>query len=332
MSVEIRPIEDRDRWDELVGRSPHGTPFHLSGFLDVQAEWADATPSLLAGYVGEEPVGLLPFLRMEKGPLTALVSPAPDLKVSYGGPLLLNFEKLKRRKAERRHHDLVEAGMAYVDDELSPNFVHVRTTTQYDDVRPFVWNDFEASPGYTYVVDLTGGADALMDAFSTDARRAVRNGTPEDFEIREGGEEVVERIVEQVRSRHAELDESYPVTAAYALDVYRALPEGVVRPYAAIVDGAFVGGTITLQFGETAYAWQGSAKSDADASVNDLLKWRGMTDAIDAGVTRYDLVGANVPRISEYKAKFAPALEQYHELVRGSPLVRFGVETVRRFA
>lgn len=331
MSIEVRYADDPAGWDDLVERSPEGTPFHLWGFLQVLSDHANATLHPLIGYVGQEPVGLVPIFRIRRGPLTALLSPPPQLKVSYCGPILVNFGKLKRRRAEERHRELVDTCLDFLGEELSPNYVHLRTTTRYGDVRPFVWNGFSASPGYTYVVDLSPGPDGLLEAFSTDARQNIRNGSPDAFEIREGGPEVIERVVSQLQTRHAELAEDYPLTAGYVVDLWRALPDGVVRPYAATMDGSFVGGTVTLRFADTVYAWQGGAKNDADLPTNDLLKWRVMRDAIDAGIARYDLVGANNPRISTYKSKFAPELEQYHELTRGSALVRLAVDAYRRF-
>jgi len=49
----------------------------------------------------------------------------------------------------------------------------------------------------------------------------------------------------------------------------------------------------------------------------DTLWWY-ITNAVDRGIESYDLAGANNPRLSRYKAKFAPDLATYYRTERGS--------------
>jgi hypothetical protein len=333
VDVRFADDDDMERWDDIVTRSPQGTPFHRRAALEVMAEHSGTTPHSLVGYKGQEPVGLLPMFELSKGGLTALFSPPPRLKVSYQGPVLVNLEKLKRRKREDRTTRFVDGCLETLEEELTPNYTHVRCGSRYIDARAFAWNGFDVRSRYTYVVDLTPGPDALIDEFSSDARRNVRNGHDDRYEIFEGGAETIERIVEQVRARHEAQGEPYPVSTAFVTDLWRALPEGTVRPYGCTVDGEFAGGMITLESGDTVYRWQGGAKPESDLPVNDLVDWRIIRDAAERGLTRYDLVGANERSISRYKAKFAPHLEPYAEMESGTLLVRAArrlVTTVRR--
>lgn len=330
MSLAIRRSADFDRWDDLVAASPHGTPFHLSGFLRVLRDRTGSTLHPLVGYDGEEPVGLLPFFEVEKGPLSALLSPAPRMKVSYQGPVLATPSGLEPWRLEERNQRFVDAALRFVREELSPDLINVRTGSRYDDVRPFRWNGFRASAGHTYVTDLSRGREELLAAFGTDARRPVKRGPPDDCEIRVGGPPEIELIVERVIERYEEQDLHYPITPAYVVDLWRALPAGTLRPYVCERDGTFIGGAVTLELGDTVYGWQAGAERDTDVAVNELLTWRVMCDAIDRGLTRYDLVGANEPGISEFKAKFDPHLERYHDLRLASPLARLAMGAYER--
>jgi hypothetical protein len=309
--------DDVEKWNDLVRRSPQGTPFHHSSAVEVFAEHSGAESYPLIGYKGQEPVGMFPVYELSRGPLTAAFSPPPDLEVVYQGPVLVNFSKLKRRKAQMRHRRFLDGCVEWIDAELAPNYVHVRTATGYDDARTLAWNDFEITPRYTYVVDITPESEDLLGRFSSDARRNVRNGHGDRCDISEGDEDAVERIVAQVSDRHEYQGESYSVTSEFVTDLRERLPEGTVRPYVCTVDGSFAGGMITIESDDTVYRWQGGAKPDVDVPVNDLLDWHIMRDAKGRGVSRYDMVGANDHRISKYKAKFAPDLETYHETRRG---------------
>jgi hypothetical protein len=320
MSVEITAADPDEAWDELVEASPAGTPFHRRAALDVLADHANATLHPLVGYRDGEPVGAFPVFEKSKGPVSAIFSPPPDLKVSYLGPVLrdLDADQGNPARAERRRRQFVERCIDHLDDHVSPSYVHVRADYDYADPRPFDWNGFGVTPRYTYVVDLDRDRDDLFAAFSSDARRNVRTAEDADVEVAEGGRETLDRVIEQVAARHREQGRSYLVTPEFVGDLHDRLADGVVRPYAVTVDGDFAGGMVTLESDDTIYRWQGGAKPDVDLPVNDALDWHIMTDAIDRRLTAYDLVGANNRRLCSYKAKFTPELRTYYSFRRGT--------------
>ena len=318
MSVEVRPEDDPDRWNDLVRRSESATAFHLAEALDVLAGESDTDVHRLVGYKGEEPCGLFPVFTTAVGPVTVSTSPPPDLKIPYLGPTLLNLEGAKQRRRELRHGRFVDAAVEWLQREHDPSFTTVRTAPGYDDVRPFIWNDYEATPRYTYVVDLTRGADDLLSAFSSDARRNVTNDHDVDYEIVDGGSDGIDDIVAMVTDRHAEQDEPFPIDTAFVRRLHETLPNGVVRPQVCRCEGEFVGGQIHLEYDGTGIAWLAAADHDADVPVSDVLDWAYITGAIERGVETYDLAGANSRRLSRYKAKFASELTPYYRAERGS--------------
>lgn len=318
ITVRRADADDRESWDDYVERSPHGTAFHRLDALDVQANHAGATVHPLVGRKGQETVGVFPVFTVTKAGMTTAFSPPPNLHVPYLGPALLNFEKLKSRKAERRNARFVDGCLDWLDRQVSPKYTHVRTVSGYEDVRPFDWQGFDVTPRYTYAVDLTPGEEEVMMNFSSDARNNVRGADDDRYDIYEGGTDAVERIVAQVKRRHDEQGESYSLDAAFLADLKRRLPEGTVRPYVCTVDGSFAGGIVAVDDGTAVYRWQGGVKTDGDLPVNDLLDWRIMRDAIDRGRERYDLVGANNRRICGYKSKYGPDLRQYRSLETGT--------------
>lgn len=331
MSIEVRRAteRDRERWDSLVNRSPHGTPFHLQRFGELIAEYANMTYVPLIGYKGQEPVGLFPTCQSSHGPVTTVFSPAPKLKISYQGPAMVNIEKLKQRKVDRRHHQFVEGCLDHLESTVDPSYVHVRTGSTYLDTRPFVRNGYDTSVGHTYVVDITPDEESLLKQFSRDARQNITKEY-EGVEISDGGRDAVKTILDQVRKRHDEQDKGFGVPLAFIVDLFDQLPDGTVRPYVCRVDGTFAGGIITLELGETVYRWIGGAKHDADVPVNDLLDWSVMCRAKSRGATRYDLVGASQPNIASYKAKFAPCIELYQQLEWGTVLLRTASNIYKR--
>jgi hypothetical protein len=319
--IEVRPASaDAGTWNGYVDRSSAGTAFHYWEFLDVVADHVGGTVHRLVGYKGQEPVGVFPVFELRKGPVTTAFSPPPDMGLSQLGPAMITPDGMKRRRLEKRTHRFVECCLAWVDRVVDPGYVHLRTHHSYRDHRPFIWNDFDLTTRYTYVVDLTPGTDAILGEFSSDARSNVRNTDEGAYRIVERGADGVDDIVDHLDGRHSRQGLDYPVSAGFVHDLFDRLPDGTVRTLVCRVDGEYVGGMITLEDDRTVYRWQGGARplADVDVPVNDLVDWRVITDAVDRGLTAYDLVGANTPRLCEYKSKFGPDLVPYHAVETGS--------------
>lgn len=315
MSIEVRQVDDDDRWNSYLDHALTPTPFHYAEVLDVLASAADATLHRLGGFKGQEPVGLFPVFEVDRGPVTGVFSPPPDLKVPYLGPTLVTRgDAPKRRRLDRQHHEFIERTIDHFSASIDPALVHIRTPPGYDDVRSFSWNEYESDPRYTYVIDLTKSEQDLLDSFSSDARRNVTSDYDANYEICEGDADDIAQIVAQTTKRHADQGEPFPIDASFVNDLYEAAPDGAVRPIVCRIDGEFTTGTVCLEAHNTAIRWVGSAKPSCDIPANDLIDWEYCRRAADRGVVSFDLAGANTPRIAEYKAKFAPDLVPYYRV------------------
>ncbi|RLM54039.1 GNAT family N-acetyltransferase [Halobellus sp. Atlit-31R] len=327
MNVEVRPVDDE--WNALLDQTTKATPFHRRATLDVFATHTDTTLHPLVGYKGQEPVGLLPVFELQKGPVTAAFSPPPGRKISYLGPIFLSDSSAKQRRREKTHRRFVERAMEWLDEELAPRYVNIRTPPSYEDPRPFLWADFDPRPRYTYQVDLDRSPDEILQAASSDLRSNVRNADDESYRITAAGSDGMHRVVEHAHERHAEQNVYYGVTTPFVRDLARALPDRM-DSYVCTVDGEFVGGTIVLFGDDTLYRWQSVVDFAASVPAQDLLDWHVIRQGVERGYGRYDLVGANDERLCEYKAKFAPDVATYYELERSGVAMTLAAEMYRR--
>lgn len=325
MTVEVSvldPETEDDRWDWLVERAHRTHPLYRSGALSLQATETGTTYHLLVGHVGEEPVGVFPVFEYRRGPLAAAFSPPPRSWSCFLGPAMIEDSSLKRRTADRRTASFLEGCLEWIDETVSP--LYSKYVLAMKDVRPFL-SEFAAEVSYTYVVPLDADPDSLLERFSSDARRKIRSA-PERATIEEGNGRDIERIIEQVQARYAAQDRAFHLKTDYARRLYEELGATALRPYVCRLDGTFVGGILVLESDSTRYRWLGGVKpaEGVDVPVNELLDWRVMVDGLDAGIERYDMVGAGVSSINRYKAKYNPELETYHTVTTGS----YGLDTV----
>ena len=335
MSVEVRRVDDADDWDRYVERSPTSTFFHRSDVLELQAEHAGATLYPMAGFKGQEPVGIFPLFSLEKGPVTGVFSPPPYLLVSYLGPATLNQEKLSRRKAERRLRALIEGAMEQVVEDADPWFTQVTTPVGFGDVRPFKWGGYDVVPQYTYYVDLTTTEEEdPLSRFSSDARRNITAEYDVDYVIEEGGREALDLILDQVERRYRDQGRHVNIPKPFVRGLGERLSDGSIRAYTCRIDGEHASGIIALEHGDVVSRWIGGVKPDVetDLPINDLLDWEVMQGAMERGRTRYDLVGAGNERINRYKAKFNPELHTFYRIQSGSRVVNALANTYRTLA
>ncbi|WP_254862653.1 lipid II:glycine glycyltransferase FemX [Halovivax gelatinilyticus] len=321
MSIDIRRFDlatEGAEWNRYVERFDSTNPLFRAEALTRQSRETGTKIVALAGFKGQEAVGIFPIFVLEKGPFSAAFSPAPRSWSCYLGPAMSGLSSLKQRKADRRVQRFLDGSLEWLDEKYGPIYCKF-TTAGCDDVRPFVWNEYDVTPGYTYIVDLDATPDELIDRFSGDARRNVRS-TPEHVAIAEGGTDDVEAIVRQVAARYESQGRPFQLSPEYVRSLYEALPDGALRPYVCTIDGEFHGGILVLESDTTLLRWQGGVKidRDVDVAVNDLLDWHVMCEGIERGAERYDLVGAGVPSINRYKAKFNPRLATHYTVTSGA--------------
>ena len=332
MAIDVRLAtpDDLDRWNRFVDRSPHGTPFHTLECLDVLAEQANADLYRYVGYKGQEQVGAFPLFLKRRGPVTVAFSPPPGLKATYLGPVMARKPQAKVRREERQNRQFVQSVLDTVEEEHDPSYYHVKPSSRYVDSRPFGWNGFEGDISYTYHVDLTVGEETLFDAFSSDARRSVRDCRDADCEVVEGDEDTIRWFMPQLADLHDDRDAAFDITADFVVELCERLPDDSVRVYEARVDDEYAGGWVLLESGDTAYYWQAYARRDTGVGVNDYAIWTMMQDAMDRGVERFDLIGANRLNLAKYKAKFAPELLTHQGLEKGTRTMRLASSVYQR--
>ncbi|QCJ47408.1 GNAT family N-acetyltransferase [Haloprofundus sp. MHR1] len=308
---------DRESWNSYVERAPHATPFHRLEALEVLRDVSDTTLHLLVGREGEEVFGICPLFEGSVGPFSSVRCPPTEHDVPYLGPVWLDVNHLSQRKQEMWNHQFVEAVCEWIDEEVDPDHLDIRTVDRYPDVRPFIWADLDVRPAYTYVLDLEPGPEEIKRRFSRSTRRYVRD--VDDHDIAERGYEGIEYAVDQYHERY----ENAGVSVELCKALYDALPDGCVRPYVLSVDDRFVGARLTVELDDTIYAWVSAANvEEAEVPVNELVEWYAIRDAAERGLSRYDFVGGMVPSLCRYKSQFAPVPRALYLVQRQRPWMR----------
>ncbi|MDZ5810210.1 GNAT family N-acetyltransferase [Halorubrum sp. AD140] len=296
--------------------------FHTPEALSVLDDYTESDLVLIGGFKGDRPVALLPLF-VRSLPIGKLVtSPPPGKNVPRLGPVMMPASP-KKRKRERLNRKFTEAVVEEfgLDDPLT--LFQMTCRPEFGDPRPYAWTDMNVDTSFTYWLDLaeTTPEDLLADA-SKSLRREVSDGNELDVVVNREGIGSAFRVFKATRDRYEEQGISFPMRWPYVRDLFRALGDRarvyVVRSTA----GEFLTGITALYSPSEAYFWQGGGQTVYDGvAVNSLLHWRILED-IRADppadtVHRYDLYGANTPRLCQYKSKFGGELVPYYRVTTG---------------
>ncbi len=308
---------DTDEWSQALPGSGFEV-FHTTAALDVVDDHTTATRKLFGAFKGQEPVGLLPVFVESKAGGTIVTSPPPGMSVPRLGPIVMPTSP-KQRKREAVNRKFVDLVLEAVDADSRRSLVRLVCPITYTDPRPFQWADMDVDQSFTYVLDLEStDAEAVKGGFSRDLRKAIRSGIESGVTVDVEGPDAVGKVYDDVDARYAEQGETFPADREYVCDLVDALGDRGRVYVARDSSGEYLGGIIALYSNDLIAFWQGGVRASYEGeSINDLLHWEIITDALDDephDVSGYDLVGANTPRLCRYKSKFGADLVPYHNV------------------
>ena len=303
--------EARQAYADLLSESPQRTAFATLAFADAACDAFGLTGRLaLLGDAGRATIGAVLFEKIT-GPFRQAIVPA---LTPYTGPLLR--EPVGPGTAEALHTFL---------EALKPRYAAIAFQPPPDvsDVRPFAWAGFTAAPRYTY------WGPAGLDAAPTYVRKMLReNGTTRvDGSRRETGMDTIDDpdaaadVIAAMQRAFGRIDRDVPVDPARAERLVRRLADdGVAQITVAESGGARVGAVATLADDRTGHFRTGAG----DPGPSMLLMMAHASRRLaETGRTGFDLMGANIARISTFKARFGlPLAVSYRVEWTGSRVLR----------
>ena len=329
MSVELEIVgeEERDKWDTLVDRSPHGNIFHTWKWLKIMEKHSGSKLYPVIGLNGTTPIGVYPLFYQKKFLVKTVFSPPPQLAIPYLGPALVDYDKLKQDKKELIFIEFQKQVDDFVCSELKPNYVSIYSSPSLLDSRPFKWTGYQVEPMYSYLIDLSKGADYVWKQFKSELRKNIIKAEEKEVDIENSSKEVLEIIYDSLFSRYEEQGRVLPLSKGYLLDVYDSFHPQNMHIFVAKYQDEFIAGAIKLHYKNMLISWIGHAKTSLRGTPNDLLQWHVIKWACEQDLKYYDLIGANISIICHYKSKYNPNISMYYSLKKYSSFITKMMET-----
>jgi hypothetical protein len=314
-SVVLAPLKSRGDWDATCAKFANATAFHHYDFLEMVAPPLNCSFVPQAVFSRGELAGLAPLLVKKLGPFCTINwVPFPYLGPLVPRELLPATLRALRQEARRRRALNHQQSFA-------------------EQVPDHGLDGFTAATDRTFVIPLSGRSDQdLLAAMRTTRRQDIGRAQRSGIEVCAAGIDDFALMDVWLGRLYAAqgMPAMYPAgTYARLFPVLKDAPGSIVS--AARLGGQTVAVQIALSTGRSVFGWQYAVDPAYRSKFPvELLIWRAMTQARDAGALEYDLVGAPSEGIALYKSRFGAAERRYTVLHRQAKVHRIAVDAMRR--
>lgn len=288
------------RWDDVVAGFDEGTIFHSRAWMQVIERCKGAKALPVGIFDGADLVGVFPMFQSRRGLLTVLASPLGS--VGYGGPLI-----------HTSMHDAVFRAFERLQTQLKADYV---------DIRAFVLPRQSVMAEHEYVVDelktivleLERTPEELWANLKGECRTAVRKARKNNVEIIEATDtSFLDIYYPMLEDTYSKSNRPPPRSKRDYRIVWDVLhPRNQIKVLLAKHDGRIIAGAMFLRFCDKVYYWDGAAfRKYYKYNANNLLHWTLIEWGATSGLTRYDMLGANIPSIARFKKSFGGDVRPY---------------------
>jgi hypothetical protein len=318
--LEVRTLSAHEYsiWDKLVEDSPNGTVFHKSYWLTACSKSLNAplkiygcfdNGSLLAG------CSLFASRRLfRRAEGTAGMTP-------YGGFLLGKLQGDDVRKSENAYMRAVSClNEAIAKDGFS--YVHILSSPELVDVRPFAGNGWESAVHYTYYFDFQGDVEKRI---SRDAMKFARRAIKKDIAVRRLQVPDVAKYYQLFQVTFERQNLAPPVPMHFFEAIVEGLRDkGVLEMWIAeTLSGEPAAANIVVWDSKKAHGWSSASDpSYLHTGASTLLLCEIFKSLAVRGFRTIDIRGADMPHIANYLANFNPRLLPCYSLEKKAKWLR----------
>ena len=329
INIKIAGEEDKECWDNLVERSPHGTIFHTWKFLEIAKRHTNSKLYPIIGLNGDTPIGVYPIFLQKRWINKSVLSPVEGALFLYLGPALADYDKLKQNKKESLSTEFQREINEFVESKLKYDYIRIMTPPGLIDSRPFLWTGYNVKPYYTYTLDISN-TESVWKSFNSQVRINIRKTKKMGVIIKEGSKNELELIRMSLGERFIQWKKGYK---DYLNDIFSSFYPENLRIFVGSYNKETVGGLILLCYKDKVYLWIGLPKTNQKGIFpNDLVLWESIKWASENGYKEYELMDAgNLPSLRKFKSKFNPQLSVWYSAEKYASPIHYIIEKSYRF-
>ena len=310
MAMEIRTLNrsDNDTWDKFVKRSPYGSFFYCSQWLEIAGEVFGNEVAVYACFDDDELICGCPVSIRKKGFFTMARRP---FATPYAGIILKGGDDDVELRALAEMICFLSSHFNYTKLVHTPSFRNMQAFRDYG------WS---IGQKYTYIIDLDD-EESIWNRFECDLRNVIRKARRNGISVRECWD------ADPFYELYKDTFENRGISITITRDTIGRLCEylksgGIGRLFTAETSNGEVGAAAIVTWDETSayYTLSASHPILRTSGAPSLLLWEIIRE-MSRRFRTFDLVGANIPSIAQFKKQFNPRLVGYHTSEEYSPRI-----------
>jgi len=296
--------EEYDKWDKFVEKSPQGTIFSSSKWLEIITSLGGEF-KILTCYKGEELIGGVSFVERREKRFKYIFIPK---FTPFGGILCQDTSSLNYKKQSIIQHDVASS----IIPELLATYdkISIAHHISYDDIRPFSWNNFTQEIRYTYVVDLSD-IEGLWNNLEYDTKSEIRKAKKNNIKITL--EDDISEFYLLYKATYERQKRVPSVSIDFMENLYTKLKalNKTQMYFARDGNNELVAIVFIIIDNKRAYYQFGATHPELRRSGGGSLALWTVFEDLHGKVKEIDLVGANTPSIARFKRGFGGELKHY---------------------
>ncbi|MBR1369948.1 hypothetical protein RJ53_10855 [Methanocalculus chunghsingensis] len=312
--------EEYPLWDTLVRKSPQGSIFSNSEYLQILADATNNRLQMVGCFEDNTLIGGCSlFVRKKRLRGTHAVSNGPD--TPFCGFISQKADPGRVRKSEMEYTECINALCDYIENQ-NYSLISVTNSPELMDIRPFLRRGWRGAVAYTYYIDLLY---ADIDSFSTSVKKSILAAQKKNlvYEASKDAKSHCGILTEVFQHSHALPPFNETVIKRF-LNFFHSNNSGDMR---IIKDssGNILASYIWLWDNNRAYAWSGGALPSTefqDGGANKLMFYSFLEELKEKGLPEVNIMHGNTPRLTSFATGFNPRLVPYYIVERNSFYIR----------
>ncbi len=291
-------------WDDFVSRSKNGTLFHTTQWAGIVQSVFGRSFKILAVFKKDQiAAGMLFWPRTVAGKWWLSQAPVTP----YQGLVLRQPEaqKLSTRLADEAR--LASLTASYLKSRLL--FMDISFSPLVKDLRPFLWEDFEVQPQYTYRFKITDPAE-VQAHFSQALRRKLKSYQLQKEKIAPGADAKI--LTEFIAESYRFHGTKPPVPAAQLERLFHLILERQMgRLFYLHREGKPVAGLLALHDHRHVFTYFAGIHPDGRRETHTEPLYFHLLHQPEYRGKIFDFLGADLPDFDQFKRSFGGNLELY---------------------
>ncbi len=308
MTMSVKLIDDRGLWDNFVVDNPGGLLFHRWTFLTLLEKYSDYQFMPYGIYKGNELICVFPLFHKKLLGQNVFFSPPPQSGIPYMGPVITrNYYTLKQDKKESFLNHTAQEILGELR-RFAPRYLQLRLTPAYIDVRSFMQQDCQATPCFTYVLDLKPATEDIWNGFTGVARQNIRKGLENNYVLQRSSD--TGKLFEFLSERFQREGKTFVVNPYFLAELQQAFPDEFKIYYLYNEAGEIVSGVLNCEQNAYVLGWLGlpRPKDKKDTCANEVLLWQLLQQKKAEGYQTFEIVEAETPEMCTFRNKLNPKL------------------------